>query len=174
VDADDLAIQAIAAAFLACEQAGAVRFEHREGKALFGLMKTRSFLVLPGNGRGGWPAGSLEDWIEKGAQSSPKVVDLSKGLLNNEEVRSPALVMFNRLKGVLAARGVLHAESKTTLKVFTTVTYSAPDSLRAQSGCADQTQRLLGSAKDGRADFWKELAKEIQSAINWMTQSSNT
>jgi hypothetical protein len=175
VDADDLAVHAMAAAFLACEQAGSIRFEHREGKALFGLMKTKSFHVLPGGSRGGWPAGSLEDWVEKGAQNSPKVVDLGKGLLNDQEVRSPALVMFTRLKAGLAQRGLLHAESKTTLKVFTTVTYSATDATHAAArGGTEAAQRLLAGAKESRPDFWKELARELQSAVTWMTQSSDT
>jgi hypothetical protein len=175
VDADDLALQAIAAAFLACEQAGSLRFEHREGKALFGLMKTKSFHVAPAGGRGGWPAGSLEDWVGKGVQSSPKVVDLAKQLINTEPVRSPALTMFNRLKAGLANRGLLHAESKTTLKVFTTVTYSATEATNAaERGGAEAAKRLLASAKEGRAELWKELSREIQSAINWMTQSSDT
>jgi hypothetical protein len=175
VDADDLATQAIAAAFLACEQAGAVRFEHREGKALFGLMKTKSFVVLPGPGTASWPAGTLEDWVVKGWRNETKVGDLAKGLINNEPVRSPALLMFNRLKGVLAARGILHAETKTTLKVFTTVNYSATDALRspaAQAG-AEHARALLASAQS-RADFWKELTQAIRTAINWMTQSSDT
>jgi hypothetical protein len=176
VDADDLAIQAIAAAFLACEQAGAVRFEHREGKALFGLMKTKSFHVLPGPGGAYWPAGSLEDWVVKGSRSETKVGDLAKGLLNDSEVASPSQVMFNRLKARLAERGLLHAESKTTLKVFTTVNYSATDVLHAPSVQAgvENAKRLLEQTRSSRPDFWKELSGAIQTAINWMTQSSNT
>ena len=175
VDADDLALNAIAAACLACEQAGAIRFEHKEGKALFGLMKTRSFLAVATGTRAGWVPGSLEDWVEKGAQSSPKVLDLAKGLINTEPVRSPALTMFNRLKAGLAARGLLHADTRTTLKVFTTVNYSATDATNAaERGGVEGAKRLLGSAKDGRPDLWKELTREIQSAINWMTQSSDT
>lgn len=175
VDADDLALQAIAAAFLACEQAGSVRFDHREGKALFGLMKTRSFHVVPTGARTGWAPGSLEDWVEKGVHDSPKVVDLAKGLIHTEPVRSPAQTMFNRLKAGLAARGLLNAESKTTLKVFTTVTYAAtPATTAAERGGAEAAKRLLAAAKEGRADLWKELSREVQSAINWMTQSSDT
>jgi hypothetical protein len=175
VDADDLALHAIAAAFLACEQAGSIRFEHREGKALFGLMKTKSFHVLPTGSRTGWAPGSLEEWVEKGAHDSPKVVDLAKGLINTEPVRSPALAMFNRLKAGLANRGLLNVESKTTLKVFTTVNYSATDATNAaERGGAEAAKRLLASAKDGRPDLWKELSREVQGAINWMTQSSDT
>jgi hypothetical protein len=48
VSADDLAVHTIAAAYLACEQAGAVRLEPRQGKAMFGLMKTSDLHVVPG------------------------------------------------------------------------------------------------------------------------------
>ena len=70
VSADDLAVQAIAAAYLACEQAGAARLETRQGKAMFGLLKTQALHLAPGQKRVGWPEGSLESWVVRAPPAS--------------------------------------------------------------------------------------------------------
>jgi hypothetical protein len=171
VGADDLAVNAIAAAYLACEQAGAVVLEIRQGKAMFGLVNTRSLHVAPGQKHVGWPEGSLESWVVQGAQRHPKVSELSRGLLVNSQVDSPARTMFERLKAALSARGILHAETKTTLKVFTSVSYTLPDHARAaaEQGGTGHVQAMLENCRQQRADLWKALTGAIQVAINTMT-----
>jgi hypothetical protein len=173
VGADDLATAAIAAAYLACEQAAAVRFEERQGKALFGLMKTSAMHVVPGERAMSWPAGSLESWIVQGAQRQPKVSDLSQGLLCSSQEYSPAQTMFARLKQALAERGILQADSKTTLKVFTSVSYTLPDFARAaaERGGTQHVQALLDNTRQQRPKLWNDLTGAIRSAINSMTAS---
>ncbi|HET7462499.1 MAG TPA: hypothetical protein VFJ82_14695 [Longimicrobium sp.] len=175
VNADDLAVQAIAAAYLACEQAGAVRLEIREGKAMFGLMKTRNLHLVPGQKPVHWPEGSLENWIVQGAPRQAKVSDFTQALLCTGKEYSPAQTMFARLKGALAQRGILHAEQKTTLKVFTSVNFTLPEHVRAaaEQGGTQHVQALLDACRTQRPDVWKELTDGIKAAINWMTASSD-
>jgi hypothetical protein len=173
VGADELAVNAVAAAYLACEQAGAVRLEIRQGKAMFGLVTTRSLHVVPGQKHVSWPEGSLESWVVQGAQRQPKVSDLSQGLLCNGKENSPSQAMFERLKGALAARGILHADTKTTLKVFTSVSYDLPGHARAaaEQGGTQHVQAMLEACRQHRPELWKELKDDIQAAINGMTAS---
>ncbi|HEU4561117.1 MAG TPA: hypothetical protein VFS20_24915 [Longimicrobium sp.] len=175
VSADDLAVHAIAAAYLACEQAGAIRLEPRQGKAMFGLMKTSDLHVVPGQRMVNWPEGSLESWVVRGAQGQLKVNDLSQRLLANGQVNSPSQTMFARLKGALAARGILHGEQKTTLKVFTSVDYSLPPHARAaaEQGGTQHVQAMLENCRQQRPQLWNDLVKEIKAAITWMTSSSD-
>lgn len=175
VGADDLAVQAIAAAYLACEQAGAVRLEIRHGKAMFGLMNTRNLHLVPGQRQVNWPEGSLESWVVQGAAREPKVSDFSQALLCSGKEYSPAQTMFARLKEALAARGILHAEQKTTLKVFTSVSYTLPDHARAaaEQGGTQHVQAMLDACRTQRPDVWKELTDGIRAAINGMTASSD-
>ncbi|HET7232491.1 MAG TPA: hypothetical protein VFJ16_20955 [Longimicrobium sp.] len=173
VGADDLAVNAIAAAYLACEQAGAVRLETRQGKAMFGLMKTRNLHLVPGQKPVSWPEGSLENWVVQGAPREPKVSDFTQALLCNGKEYSPAQTMFARLKAALAGRGILHADQKTTLKVFTSVTYALPDHVRAaaEQGGTQHVQAMLDACRQQRPELWKELTDAIKAAINWMTAS---
>jgi len=173
VGADELAVNAIAAAYLACEQAGAVRLEIRQGKAMFGLVTTRNLHVAAGHKQVSWPEGSLESWVVQGAGREPKVSDLTQGLLCSGKENSPAQAMFERLKAALAARGILHADQKTTLKVFTSVTYSLPDHARAaaEQGGTQHVQALLDACRQQRPELWQELSDDIKAAINTMTAS---
>ena len=173
VGADELAVNAIAAAYLACEQAGAVRLEIRQGKAMFGLVSTRNLYVAPGHKPVRWPEGSLESWVVQGAGREPKVSDLSQGLLCSGKENSPSQAMFERLKAALAARGVLHADHKTTLKVFTSVTYTFPGHARAaaEQGGTQHVQALLDACRQQRPDVWKEMTDDIKTAINRLTPS---
>src|SRR5688500_6935493 len=60
VSADQLGLNAIAAAFLANEQMGAIRLEIRPQKKLFGLMTATPIFVELASGANQWPAGTLE------------------------------------------------------------------------------------------------------------------
>lgn len=175
VSADDLAVHAIAAAFLACEQAGAVRLEPRQGKAMFGLMKTSDLHVVPGQRHVTWPEGSLESWIVQGAQGGHKVSDLSQRLLAPGQVNSPSQTMFVRLKGALAQRGILHGQQKTTLAVFTSVDYTLPAQARAaaEHGGTQHVQAMLDTCRQQRPQLWNDLTREIRAAITWMTSSND-
>ena len=174
VDADTLAQNVFTAAFLANEQAGAIGLELRQGKAMFGLMKTEKLHAAPGPKQVGWPQGSLEALIAASVQPQPKVDDLVTGILG-DRANSPAQNLFARMKAALAARGVLHAEEKKTLKVFTSVAYSLPDAARAaaeQTG-AGHVEQMLRACEQQRPQLWAELIRCIKAGITWMTETND-
>lgn len=174
VDADKLATSALAAAFLANEQAGAIALEPRQGKAMFGLMKTEHLHAVPGPRQVGWPEGSLERVIAGSVQHQPKVDDLVSGIIGQRS-KSPAQAICARVKAALAQRGVLHAEEKKTLKIFTSVTYSLPDHARhaAEQGGTAHVEQTLAAAQQQRPQVWALLTRNIKSAITFMTESSD-
>ncbi|HSU13852.1 hypothetical protein [Longimicrobium sp.] len=174
VDAEGLATSLMAAAFLANEQAGAIRLELRPGKAMFGLMKTEHLHAVPGQRQVGWPEGSLERVISISVQNAPKVDDLVSGILQQRS-QSPAQTICSRVKAGLAARGVLAAEEKKTLKIFTSVTYSLPDHARraAEQGGTAHVEQMLNATQHQRPQIWAQLTRNIKSAITAMTESSD-
>ena len=174
IDADRLAQSVFAAAFLANEQAGAIRLELRQGKAMFGLMKTEKLHAVPGQKQVGWPQGSLEGVISAWVEQHPKVDDVVAGILGQKS-SSPAQTLCARVKAALAARGVLQAEEKKTLMVFTSVAYSLPDVVRAaaeQTG-AGHVEQMLRACEQQRPQLWVELIRSIKAGITWMTESSD-
>lgn len=174
VDADKLATSVLAAAFLANEQAGAVVLELRQGKAMFGLMKTEHLHAVPGARQVGWPEGSLERVIATSVQNHPKVDDLVSGIIGQRS-NSPAQAICARVKAGLASRGVLHAEEKKTLKIFTSVNYSLPEHVRraAEQGGTAHVEQTLAAAQQQRPQIWAQLTRNIKSAITFMTQSND-
>jgi hypothetical protein len=174
VDADRLAQNLFAAAFLANEQAGAIGLELRQGKAMFGLMKTEKLHAIPGHKQVRWPQGSLEAVIAASVQRHPEVDDLVGGILG-EKTNSPAQSLCARAKAALAARGVLHAEEKKTLKVFTSITYSLPGHARAaaeQTG-AGHVEQMLRACQQQRPQLWAALVRDIKAGITWATASND-
>ena len=174
VDADKLAQNVFAAAFLANEQAGAIGLELRQGKAMFGLMKTEKLHAVAGRKQVGWPQGSLEAVIAASVQQAPEVDDLVGGILG-QKTNSPAQSLCARAKAALAARGVLHAEEKKTLKVFTSVTYTFPEHARAaaeQTG-AGHVEQMLRACQQQRPQLWAALIRDIKAGITWMTASND-
>ena len=170
VDVDKLAQAMFAAALLADEQAGAIRLEPRQGKAMFGLMKTEKLHVAPGRKQVGWPQGSLEAVIAASVQQHPTVEDLVQAIVG-ERSNSPGQIVCTRAKAALAARGVLVAEEKKTLKVFTSVAYSLPPATRAaaeQTG-AGHVEQMLRACRQQRPKLWADLDRGIKAGFTWMT-----
>jgi hypothetical protein len=170
VDVDKLAQAMFAAALLADEQAGAIRLEPRQGKAMFGLMKTEKLHIAPTGKHVGWPQGSLEAVVAASVGQHPTVEDLVKAIVG-ERSNSPGQMICTRAKAALAARGVLHAEEKKTLKVFTSVTYSLPPATRAaaeQTG-AGHVEQMLRACQQQRPKLWSDLDSNIKTGFNWMT-----
>ncbi|MFL5381606.1 MAG: hypothetical protein ACJ8GN_03705 [Longimicrobiaceae bacterium] len=174
VDADRLAQNLFAAAFLANEQAGAIGLELRQGKAMFGLMKTEKLHAVSGHEQVGWPQGSLEAVIAASVQRHPEVDDLVGGILG-QKTNSPAQSLCARAKAALAARGVLHAEEKKTLKVFTSVTYLLPEHARmaAEQTGAGHVEQMLRACQQQRPQLWAALIRDIKAGITWMTASND-
>ena len=174
VDADKLVQSMFAAAFLANEQAGAIGLELRQGKAMFGLMKTEKLHAVPGQRQVGWPEGSLEARIAQSVQNHPEVDKLVAGIFGQES-NSPSQTLCGVVKAGLARRGVLHAEEKKTLKIFTSVNYSLPPEVRfaaEQTGFA-HVEQMLRACEQQRPQLWNALLRNVKAAITWMTTSQD-
>jgi hypothetical protein len=174
VDADTLATNIVAAAFLANEQSGAIRLDLRAGKAMFGMVNTENLFAVPGHKQVGWPEGSLERTIAISVQAGPKVSDLVQGIIGQRS-QSPAQALCGRAKHGLAQRGILHADVKTTLKIFTSVTYSLPDHVRyaAQQSGAAHVEQMLATTQQQRLQIWAQLTRNIKHAITFMTETND-
>lgn len=172
VIADDLAEKMILAAFLACERAGAVRLEQRQGKAMFGLRRTSHLHLVPGMGVARWPDLSLESRVVQIAHREPTLENAARPLVGGEKSDQPALGMFARIKGELAARGVVAAERKRTLRLFTSVAYSLPPHVRDDlTPGLGGVGELLAACERQRPEVWIAMRRSIRSAIAGMTAS---
>ena len=174
VSSDKLAVQALAAALLAAEQAGSVALEPRSRKAMFGLVTKQALHVVPAGGSSSWPAGTLEAAVVSEAQKQPTVQDLFTAVIGAES-QSAANRVIAMVKAGLAARDLLEVEEKKVLKVFTTAKFTLPAATRAAAERAplEPVRDLLGRFQQQRPDVWKTVEKDIRAALVWMTESSN-
>jgi hypothetical protein len=171
VKLDPLVHHAVAAALLAAEQSGSLRLEIRDGKAMFGLMKTQNLHMVPGPRTVAWPQGSLESYASQAVATQPGVGNWVSAIIH-ERQQTPAYRIVNIIKHGLATRGVLHAEQKTSLKIFTSVTYSLPPAnlAAAERGGFAHVQEMLARCQRERPQVWEALIRGIKSGIAWMTE----
>jgi hypothetical protein len=175
VHAEKLAYAAVAAAALAAETAGAIRLDHRRGKALFGLVKTEDVRVLPGTGSAAaFPEGTLERAFADAAPADKDVDTIVREVLGAESYNPP-----QRLVGLvhagLAQRGLLGSEETKVLKVFTGSRFTLLPATRdaALAASVTEVKELLRGAEQGRPELWEAMRKEIRSAVVFMTQSND-
>lgn len=171
VNAEKLMSAAVAAAVWAAHRAGAVRLEMRQGKALFGLVKTQKLHVAPGAGTSPFPAHTLESAIVRGAQSAPQLQAMLQGWIGAEVMDVPARVL-GMIKDGMAERGLLDREQRKTMMVFTTTGYTLPDTSRAAAERAslDAVQSLLRDA-EREPELAKAVQKDIDGARVMMTEN---
>ena len=173
VATDKLMNAAVGAALWAVHRSGAATLEIRQGKALFGLVKTQKLHVSRGNGPAEFPAHSLEAYIVEAAAAGPEVQKLLESYIGNE-VSDPAGHTLGRIKAGMAERGVLEMEKRTSMKVFTTSHFVLPASTRAaaEGATLDPVHALLRGAEREPG-----LGKMVQGAIDgarvMMTESSD-
>jgi hypothetical protein len=172
VDADKLAERMLAAALLAVRQAGGLALERRSSKAMFGLMNRETLHAVPGPRTPSWPQGSLEAALGPRLAGNPGVEDLVAGLLGAESA-SPGQRLCGMAKAGLGQRGVLQAEEKKTLKLFTSIVYTLPEANRAavQSAGSEHVQALLAACERDHPELWTALLKAIRAALVRMTES---
>jgi hypothetical protein len=173
VNSEKLMNAAVAAAVWAAHRAGAVRLEMRQGKALFGLVKTQKLHVAPGSGASPFPAHTLESAIVQAAQSAPALQALLQGWIGTEVTDVPARVL-GMIKDGMAQRGLLEREQRKTMMVFTTTAYTLPDATKAAAERAslDAVQSLLRDA-EREPELAKAVQKDIDGARVMMTESSD-
>lgn len=174
VSAEQLAKTAMAAAVYAAARAGAVKLDHRTGKALFGLVKTKKVHLVPGAAGAAFPEGSVEAALVEGARGEPDLGDLFAKVLGQETYNAHQH-MAAVIKSGLARRGLLEVGEKKMLKVFTTATFTLPAPTRAAvlSQDANGVKALLDDAERGDPELWKAVQKEIQQALVFMTKSND-
>lgn len=172
---DQLARVVLPLAVLANEQAGVLRLEVRQKKALLGLRSVQYLEAIPAGGRASWPAGCLEDRAQALVNPGPRAVeDLLYALLqadsNNAYAQAVGLVQEG-----LAGRGYLVTEQFKKVKVFTMTRYALADGTRELASGRDVggIQALLGSVQQGRPEVWKLLLEATNKALSRRTESSD-
>lgn len=171
VNSQKLMNAAVGAAVWAAHRAGAARLELRQGKALFGLVKTQKLHVVSGTGASPFPAHSLESAIVEGAQSGPELQKLLQAWIGAEVMDVPGRAL-GKIKEGMAERGLLGREQRKTMMVFTTAGYTLPDASRAAAERAslDAVQSLLRDA-EREPELAKAVQKDIDAARVMMTEN---
>ena len=172
VNSEKLMNAAVNAAVWAVVRAGAARLELRQGKALFGLLKTQKLHVVPGGGPSPFPAESLESLVVEAARQSPELQKLLEAYIGGEVADVPARVV-GKIKAGLAERGLLGREERKTMMVFTTVAFTLPDATRAaaERESLDAVKSLLSDAQQREPELARAVQKDIDGARVMMTES---
>lgn len=174
VNAEKLMNAAMKAALYAVHRSGAGRLEIRAGKALFGLMNTKKLFLLQGPGTAEFPAGSLESYLLEAAVMEREVEDVLKAFIG-EESSNPPQRALGLMKRGMSERGMLEAEMKKTMMVFTTINYALPAATRmaAEAHGYAQVQQLLRELEQREPELDKAVQSDIDSARVFMTSSAN-
>jgi hypothetical protein len=163
---------AMKAALYAVHRSGAARLDVRAGKAMFGLMNTTKVFLLPGSGTASFPAGTLESALVEAAALEQEVVDVLSHFIG-EEVSNPPQRALGLMKRGMSERGLLEAQMKTTMMVFTTIDYVLPAATRAaaQAQPLEPVQQLLREAEQREPELDRAVQKAIDAARVRMTES---
>lgn len=172
VNAEKLMNAAVGAAVWAVHRAGAATLELRQGKALFGLLKTQKLHVVRGTGGAAFPPHTLESRIVEASYSAPEVQKLLEACIGGEVADPPARVL-GLIKAGMAERGLLGQEERKTMMVFTTVAYTLPETTRAaaERESLDAVQALLRDAEQREPALFKAVQKDIDGARVMMTET---
>ena len=174
VNSEKLMNAAIKAALYAVHRSGAGRLEIRAGTALFGLRKTQNVFLLQGTGTASFPQGSLEAYLVEAVAMEQEVEDVLKAYIG-EETSNPPQRALGLMKRGMSERGLLEAEMKKTMMVFTTINYALPAATRmaAEAQGTAEVQRMLRDFEQREPALDKALQAEIDSARVFMTSSPN-
>ncbi len=170
-----------AAAFLANEQAGAVRLELRSKKALFGLTSVQALYAEPCGVRPPWPENTLEALFPTYAErfkvekNTNEVYTILYAWMR-EDFMSPFDEVISRIQYGLGSRSLLGMREEKKLKIFTVHSYTLPDSTRAlaQSTPLAPVQQLFQQCEQTRPQVWKALLEQIKKAIAARREQSDT
>jgi hypothetical protein len=169
----------LAAAFLACEQAGAFRLELKDRKAMLGLRKVRDLYAVPASRRENLPEGSLEATFAELAtylapQDKNDIYNMLYTWLRKDSM-APWNTVLELLKAAMAERGVLEATEEKKLKIFTVTHYTLPErTTRLVKGQpVGPVKALLDGCQRARPEVWKELEAGIKKAITARTETTN-
>lgn len=172
VNSQTLMEKAMHAALWTLQRAGAVRLEIRQGRALFGLVKTQKLHLLPGTAADSYPEGSLESFLVEAAGPEQQLDDALASFIGQDSHDPPARALGIMKRG-MSSRDLLEVEEKKTLMVFTTVGYTLPASTRelASRHSLQPIKQLLAEVEQKDAELFKAVDKAIDSARVKMTES---
>lgn len=171
VDNLKLLDRVVGAAVWAVHRSGAATLQVRQGKALFGLMKTKKLHVVRGAVPSPFPAGSLESVIVEASEQEPELEGILQSYIG-AEVRDPAARVLELMKAGLSGRGLLQTEERKTMRVFTTTGYALPEATRAAAARQplEPVQALLREAEEGEPELFKAVNKAVNDARVAMTE----
>ncbi|HEY7769141.1 hypothetical protein [Longimicrobium sp.] len=171
VNSQTLMEKAMHAAVWTLQRAGAVRLEIRQGKALFGLLKTRKLHLVRGTASASYPDGSLEAHLVEAAGMENELDAVLAAFIGQDSHDPPARAIGLMKRG-LYSRGLLEVEEKKTLMVFTSITYVLPASTRevASRQAVDPIKHLLAEVEQKDPELFKAVDKAIDSARVKMTE----
>ena len=174
VNSEKLMNAAMKAALYAVHQSGAARLQLRAGSALFGLRKTQSVFLLQGPGSAQFPAGTFESYLLESAVLERDVADVVAAYIG-EEVSNPPQRALGLMKRGLSERGLLEAEMRKTMLVFTTIDYVLPPDTRmaAEAEPLEPVQLLLREFEQREPELDQAVQKAIDSARVRMTSSND-
>jgi hypothetical protein len=173
VDMVSLAQVCLATAFLANEQAGALRLEIRQKKALLGLASTQALYADPASQLPQWPANSLEAAMpamasQEIANKHPAEVYRLVHTWLGKNFDSPFDEVLDRVKFALALRGLLEIKEERKLKIFVKRTYALPPETRALAASQSlaPVQQMLEACQQSRPQIWKALLEQVKKAVS--------
>ena len=164
-------------AFLANDQAKAIRLEPRPKKKLFGLSSTDALFADPGGQNVSWPAGSLESRIRPlvdrlAADGDNDVQSIIAALV--ERSAEPWALVSGLVAEGLGSRGLLQQAPLVEPDLFPQSRWTLPEDTRRMA--ADQkigpVEQLLGDCERDRPELWQRLNDQIEQAIEQQTDSS--
>lgn len=172
VSSEKLMNAAIKAALYTVHRSGAAKLQLRAGKALFGLMNTQKLFLLQGSGSASFPAGSLEAYLLEAAVMEQEVENVLKAFIG-EESGNPPQRALGLMKRGMSERGMLEAEMKKTMMVFTTIDYVLPAATRmaAEAESLARVQQLLREFEQREPEMDGAVQKDIDAARAHMTES---
>jgi hypothetical protein len=167
-EARELGRKMLAAAFLAVEQAGAVRLEVRRQQALFGLLEVDKLYVVPGERAISWPSRSFESELGKGSNSVSEIIYDWWMRREGRKSSSPWATLGRLVKDGLAYRGLLEKERKSGLKGFLageSYVLPAEAAAMATQQSLEPIRQLLATCRRTRPEVWDLLMKGINKGI---------
>lgn len=174
VNSEKLMNAAMKAGLYAVHRAGAARLQLREGSAMFGLRKTQTVFLLQGSGFAPFPAGSFESYLLEAAVLERDLADVLAAYIG-EEVSNPPQRALGLMKRGMSERGMLEAEMRKTMLVFTTIDYVLPPDTRmaAEAQPLEPVQQLLRELEQREPELDRAVQKAIDSARVRMTSSND-
>lgn len=172
VSSEKLVSAAAKAGLYAVHRSGAARLQLREGSSMLGLRKSLTAFLLQGSGSAQFPAGSFEAYLLEAAVLERDVADVLAAYID-EEVSSPAQRALGLMKRGMSERGLLEAEMRKTMLVFTTIDYVLPPDTRmaAEAEPLEPVHQLLREFEQREPELDAAVQKAIDSAL--VRMSSN-